>query len=610
MTNKIDPKYTPILKIINGDTSWFDERNLDIITKIQYTPFALTEKEWEDIYLQVIDDEKFLSFLISQKECPYNIIEKIVDFPTTNNFADKLLKLESLKNKDIEKLLNRQGAPHITEMLQTGIKTGISPYSQIVIEYMIHANKSYDYAELMYSSNTNHIKKLIEENADNEKAMLMIANNRIISKKIRDVAFEHCDWNRVYSKTEQMNKLIYQSIIQTIFDFKKDNEIGFTRQEMYGRLLNKISNHEIPESCLIDLINRSSELPDEESVDLLDCIAKNTDSKLLLRMIWDKNIYKLRSTVANNKMAIEEHKLLMLKEYLKEYTINNPYVVTQITDKMCDIIKTTVLTNEMYDKIINGNFGTQIIEALIRSSFTPMEIFKKMLNKNIGDSTLQERIKISMQCRESGIGYLLDSIRGFTDKFSFEYNAVKKIPINELVNRNYFEYAPHFSGVNIKNDKELDYVLSTIDKMKSNSKTETFTLGFDFYKECLKMYYKKRMMIKNADCIFTMINDEFGKELYNLANFKDVRNAKQNVLKEQVKTLDKITLVKVTNLIKQRCCEFGNDTTHKCSPRDYIQAHLAIEGYADLYNIINEELRERFVDNKKEREENISGLEK
>lgn len=611
MSKTVSPKYAPLLKSFNENTDWFDENFLNIITKIKYTPFALTIDEWNDIYLQAKDDEKVLEFLISRKECPYSIIKKMIDAPTTNHFANKLLTLDCLREEDIKKLLTRQGAPHIASVLKKSMLDGISPYSQNVIEYMINTNQTYDYAELVYTTNSEHIRKLILENSENEKMMQMIANNINISEKIRNKAYEYCDWNNVYSKTEDMNKLLYQSITQTLFELKPETDTAGTQQIVYEKLLQMICKKELPESCQIDLINRSKELHPTQRVDLLLNIVENTDSRLILSMIWDVNIYRLRSAVSENPNATDEQKITMLKEFINSYNPDDPYSTTQLSFKINDIIDTTTLTDDIYSALLDKKFNYHTLDYIISSEFTPMKILKD-LSKGKVNTIKQEQAKIYFHCRENGIKDFAYSIKSVIDIFRLKVISPidGKILRKEMLKQKYFQYAIYFADINIKNKQELDYVLSVVDKIKSESKDDSFIAGLDFYKKCIKEYYNKKILIKNADKIFKEVDiGNSGQKRYNLMDYEGLRNAKTSILKTQVQTLDTTTLEKIINLIEQECKGYSKSFTYSETPKDIVKAHLAIEGYADLYNIVNEEIEERVI-NIKEKEENIDGYEK
>ena len=610
MPKLISTKYNALLKSFNENTDWFDEDLLDMITKVKYTPFALSEKEWEDLYLHTDNNEEFLSFLIEHKDCPYSIIEKIASSPISEKIADKILAVENLKDKEIEVLLNKQGLTHITSMLHTGIERGKCPYSRNVIEYIIDSKKSYNFAELAYTSNTSYIKSLIEENPENETMMQMIANNQNISEKIRDKAFDNCDWNGVYFKTEHMNKLIYQSIVQTVFDLKFDKDIGYKRQEMFEKLVYKISRKELPESCQIDLVNRCNDISSTEHIELLSTLANVANSKLILDMIWDKGVYKLKTLVAENENSSNEHKMDMMKKYMAEYTPKNPYIVSQLTDKMAHFINKAVLTKEMYEELLyDDNFkeNSQIRNSIINSPLSLINVLSKLSNSEKIDDISREQTKISLICRERGLHHFIGSIKSTIGDYYYRYETIKDIPHDKLLEQKYVNYAQYFSDITIDDKKEFDYILSVLDKIKEESKNPIYQSGIEFYKKCLEKYYNRRVAIKNADKIFKEIIAENGKTMYNLIDFEDVRNIKEFTIKKQASKLDKTSLVKINNLIEQKCKFFGATSKYNSSPRDIISAHLAIEGYADLYNTVKEELRERMLS--KDKEESKNGIE-
>lgn len=587
MTESMDFRYKKLLKSFNENTEWFDEDFLEIATKIKYTPFALTESEWNDIYEKVKDDEKILWFMIKNKECPYDIIKKIVDNPTTNLFTDQILSLETLQENEINILINRQGQPHIEELLKSVVSSGRCPYSKAVIEYMIDHKKSYGFAELAYTDNVEHIKKVMQENEENEQAMLMIANNKHLPDSIRNAAYDNCDWNSVYFQTDYMNKTIYQGIAQTVFEIDNENETKEVWTDTFHLLIDKLKKGQIPESCQVDLIHRSASLPSYFQGELLSTTATHAKSKFVLDIVWEVGDKNVKMNVATNKNSSNEHRLKFIEDIVNDNTLRfNPALTS--------LFENTELTYDLYSKILEGN-RVDLIKQIVNSTETPINILEKIKNYN---ETQNEYANIAVMCKQNGIAKYQQSIMKSVEHFIWKKDVIPLLenPLNEKYN----EFAPFFAGIEPKNNNEKEYVDSIVDKIIENAKDKTTIKALGFYKQCLNRYTKHHFAIENANRLFKAKFDENGKRIVNISDYNIIRNEKEEDIKKQIELLDTGLLAKIEKIIQHRC-HMAGQIHYGGEPADIVEAHLAIEGYADAYNLIQEEIRSRMVKDFEER---------
>lgn len=582
----MDKKYIPLVKKL-GLGAWFSQHEMEIFTKMQYTPESVSEEEWQEIYKKYKNNESVVDFLAGNTETPYDIIKSICH---DTNIVDTriILEREDLQDKEIEAILTKAGVAKIARTLQINITLGYSPFSKNVINYILNSELPYKYPALSFCNDIKYIEKIMDENPENEEITNAIANNIAMPNRIREQAFNlGADWEYVNAKTSYMKKEIYRQFIDTIFDYEaKETTDKVAIDKAMEKLCEAIKKGELTDSSQIDLISRVKDLYDDRKEKILTELAKYTKSPNVLQTITDVSNNTIKRECTRNENASQE--LLNNRiEYLIGRNNGIPDDSVEYWDniaEMKDIIMKAELAPLTYKRLL-AKGEVQIINALVLSQNTIAKVLEKIMENKMGYGTDPTIAQIAIILKQKGLIQYIQNISDFTVKVMYQ-DSVQSQKF-ENIDAQYSHMLPH----NMNNVKELKYLCDTLKELIPEIKDKKIAKGLEYYCRMEEDIISTGEAMRSATYIFQIGSSQ----KFSVASVENMRGGNYDKCKEQLAAFDNDALIRMQNIIVRRCEADVGELEIDGEPNEIPDTYLNIEGYSTVYGACHDTIYERKI---------------
>ena len=343
--------YTKLLEKARNDNIALykiKEKDVDIIHKLVYN-IILTENEKEYILKNIKK-----SNILQEAVCKSDSYDE--------EFADKIVQYISTQNLPLfmqkEKVFPKTMQYIIDNVTEDNIKEFIESHSDIISKkfkhYIINSNDDYlqsiDYVPFSYFDNIDAIaNEKVNSNSCDELLMTAISNNKNISAKIRNEAFDKMvDVLSIDNFTNYMISKLFQSSVERIFDYPKESikdaeDINYATDT----IIKLIKTHQLKKEHEYSLLQKLQDKPDSPYFRILfNTLLKNTKEQIILKTAYEFNPLLSKDVIRENKYCD-----IFLKEDFISESISHIRELNKTDKRNMDIINEKIF---LFNSIIKN----------------------------------------------------------------------------------------------------------------------------------------------------------------------------------------------------------------------------------------------------------------